>query len=148
MSATRTRRLSEATTLPEDCSVVLHRFSDGWTVRQPSCRGDLHREGILMGNCWNEIGLVEECGTNLDMLQRFFDEPPAPSRYLPCSLRDPDNLPRCSFTTSVENGILEAHDPLSRHNAEPKPEMIARIAAFVPGPVVSGGALNYRILAA
>jgi hypothetical protein len=156
MSETRNHRLGHAEALPADRSEILHLFADGWSVREPICTGDEHREGMLMGNCWNRIGLIEERGLiggpaqvkawqdkgapDDQRLHAFFAEPSVRSFLRYGSLRDPDNLPCVSFLWQNRYGNLYVYDTLGRHNAHARIAYRRRIAAWAIAqgvPVVS-----------
>jgi hypothetical protein len=64
--------------LGPDQSEIIYAYSDGWTIRRLHRKDDQLREGKLMQNC-----LRGATRTDVNCW----------------SLRDPDNLPHCSFST-------------------------------------------------
>lgn len=138
-AATRNQLLRMAEGLPEDRSSFEHQWPDGWTMRRLKTYGDMHREGMLMGNCFSP-----QSNPNEATHKAWFDHPQSPSditnlkpealdlRY-PLqrslySLRDPDNLPHASID-------LDENDPaarmLGRHNGPLKPQYEARLADWL-----------------
>ncbi len=144
MALTRKKKLELAAQLEElfgpDRSVIEHEFPDGWTIRRCLTYGDLCREGRLMSNCWSDLfwrdptkrqGYPYGAGMN-----EHFKCQRAPKRRLQdkdirnpttrrgyavklkrtryFSVRDPDNIPRCSFFSTPGRG--EVASPGGPHN--------------------------------
>jgi hypothetical protein len=85
---TRRRALCEAERrYGPDRAVVVHRFADGWTIRQLTAWSDERREGFLLHHCLRDRVDNGEPYWGGDLH----------------SLRDPDNFPRATFTHFLPN---------------------------------------------
>lgn len=136
---TRTQYLQMAQELDQqigpDSSIVVYTFPNGWTVRELTTLGDVHREGELMGSClssnagdchpiweyaWEALEEDEDEewteGDGLNFDEYIGEEGPM------LSLRDTDNLPHLSW---ADNSIL------GKHNTDPKPEYQAMWDEFL-----------------
>lgn len=139
MADSRSKLVARAEALPEDRSVVLHSFSDGWTLRELALYSDLVREGELMSNClthtsdirheiWDYHN-VDDGGEPLEpdderyIAHADFEHDTIPEDHRFVSLRDPDNIPRLTFQI-METDMCNV---LGRHNSEPKWEYVERL---------------------
>lgn len=145
---THRQLVDQAASLPQDNSVPIYRFPDGWTISQPTTYSDIDREGQLMGNClaasgqgydeshpvWNEYN-QDDSGDPL-----AWDDP---NRYSPqelmgdeidekypfYSLRDPDNIPHLSFEHHYDDRAI--NNALGRHNSDAKLEHVRRLNEWI-----------------
>ena len=134
-----------------DSSIILHTFDDGWTIRRCRNYRDLNREGMLMSNCWRNAFWTE---ANLrtypygaGMREHFkIPQDRKPGRVLKVedvktltpghlrrlirpkfySLRDPDNIPHCSFFCARK----EFTHVLGPHNGPLKRELCGYLGEF------------------
>lgn len=127
-----------AETFGPDQSIVVYQWPDGWSVRQLTTYGDMHREGKLMSNCWALDFDTEYMDENelmaLDEDIREWHPRPLNRANLGqmiggnasqalMSLRDPANIPHVSFiwAEGIQGG-------LGKHNSDPKPEYLERLS--------------------
>lgn len=133
---TKTKLMNQASELPEDHSVVVYTFDDGWTIRELQDFADAHREGVLMGNCIDPYS--DFCRRTLDYQDNWgadhdqvtpLVESREPMSDVVFSLRDPDNIPYVSIDP-MSNGYSE-NIALGRNNSIPKPEYIDRLRKWM-----------------
>jgi 2'-5' RNA ligase len=147
---TRKQRLELAQSVEQDMgqpdqSEILHQFDNGWSIRRPTVYGDIHREGVMMSNCWTprfwenpenmnryrtSFGMYTDhhdpqdphlVDQNPDWTKPLVGVRSHPAGYF--SLRDPDNLPRVSF--HYDYGYPSSMQ--GQHNSQPKPEYLDMI---------------------
>jgi len=112
-------------TQPPDQSEVVHEFPDGYTIRKLNNLADVHREGVMQRNCWQQNRrIIGDDGQGLPLTSSYH-------QFM--SLRDPKGLPVLSFNLRdrhLDYGKPYIHSVLGVRNRQPTPRQAEYIRQY------------------